>query len=143
MLTSPWASITKGDVMSLAMEIQLKANEFFTKNREVLFNEAQGLNPSDSEGEFDSMKKKFIDNLIQEKAAKAFGEIVDMTNGIQPRDLARYFLIGLNQQHRYLQAEFWNTIVHLMKLYAAQDSRNFDQRNELSRIMCEEISANW
>lgn len=129
--------------MSLAMECQLKSKSIFEKNREVLFDEATCLNLDDPEGQFQIMMKQYCENMISDKAAEAFGVIVDMTNGLAPKDLAKHFLAGLNRQHRYLQGEFWNTIIHLMKLYSAQDKSYFDVRNENARMMCEEISKQW
>ena len=129
--------------MSLSMKCQIKGNDFFKANLNLLYQEAQSNNPIDADGEFNIMRCRYIDNLICERASEAFENVVDMTNGLQPKELAQYFLMGLSRQHRFLQIEFWNTIIQLMKLYASQEDRYFDQRNELSRRMCEEISKNW
>lgn len=58
-------------------------------------------------------------------------------------EVADMMLEGVLRSHRYLQGEFWNTIIHLMKRYAESEPRYFDLQNERSRKMCEEIVKNW
>jgi hypothetical protein len=130
--------------MSLALETRLSVEKDFAENREVMLAEAKYQFPNETdENAFNMLQRKYIDDEITEKVSTAFGQIVDMNNGIQPKDLAEYFLGGLMKQHRHLQGEFWNTIIHLMKKYANAEDRHFDGRNELARKMCAQISKEW
>jgi len=70
-------------------------------------------------------------------------KMVDNTNGLRSPELADMMLEGVLRSHRYLQNEFWNTILHLMKKYSELGSEHFDLRNENARKMCEEIVKNW
>ena len=126
------------------IETRLRVEKDFTENREVMLAEAKYQFPNETdENAFNMLMRKYIDAEITEKVSTSFGNIVDMTNGLRSQELATMFLSGLNKQHRYLQQEFWNTMIHLMKQYSNQPVGFFDGRNELARKMCEEISKEW
>jgi hypothetical protein len=88
-------------------------------------------------------KYQYIDTEIREVVVKQTMDMVDINNGLSSKEVADMMLEGVLRSHHYLQSEFWNTIIHLMKKYAESESKFFDPRNETSRKMCEEIVKNW
>lgn len=130
--------------MSLALTTQLTIEKEFKENKEIMRMEAMFQFPNESpENAYNMLLRKYIDDELKETIGKMTMEMVDANNGLRPSDVAEMMLDGLFRTHRYLQGEFWNTIIHLMKKYAESDRRYFDPRNENARKMCEEIVKNW
>jgi len=48
------------------------------------------------------------------------------------------FLAGVNRSHRYLQGEFWSTMLKVIKKYG--ESEYFDARNEFAVKMCKRMA---
>ena len=126
--------------MSLALTKQIEITKDFEENKEIMTKEAVYQFPNETpEHAYTMLLRKHIDDEIKEAVVAKTMEIVDLTNGLRSPELAGMMLEGV----RYLQGEFWNTMIHLMKKYAETESRFFDPRNENSRKMCEEIVKNW
>ena len=130
--------------MSLALTKQLEITKYFEENKEIMTKEAVYQFPDETpEWAYNKLLRKYIDDEIKEAIVKMTMDIVDVNNGLSSSDVAGMMLEGVLKSHRYLQNEFWNTIIHLMKKYAESESKFFDPRNENSRKMCEEIVKNW
>ncbi len=130
--------------MSVALLTQINVTKDFEANKEIMMAEAKLQFPNETpESAYNMLLRKHIDDEIKEVVVKQTMEMVDFTNGLRSPELAEMMLEGVLRSHRYLQGEFWNTIIHLMKKYAESEPRYFDPRNENSRKMCEEIVKNW
>jgi hypothetical protein len=130
--------------MSLALTKQLEITKDFEENKEIMMKEAVYQFPNETpEHAYTMLLRKHIDDEIKEAVVAKTMEIVDLTNGLRSPELAGMMLEGVLRSHRYLQGEFWNTMIHLMKKYAESDRKYFDPQNENSRKMCEEIVKNW
>jgi hypothetical protein len=130
--------------MSLALSKQLEVTKDFEENKEIMMKEAVYQFPNETpEHAYTMLLRKHIDDEIKEAVVAKTMEMVDLTNGLRSPELAGMMLEGVLRSHSHLQAEFWNTMIHLMKKYAETESRFFDPRNENSRKMCEEIVKNW
>jgi len=130
--------------MSLALSKQLEITKDFEKNKEIMMKEAVYQFPNETpEHAYTMLLRKHIDDEIKEAVVAKTMEIVDLTNGLRSPELAEMMLEGVLRSHRYLQGEFWNTMIHLMKKYAESDRKYFDPQNENARKMCEEIVKNW
>jgi hypothetical protein len=130
--------------MSLALSKQLEITKDFEKNKEIMMKEAVYQFPNETpEHAYTMLLRKHIDDEIKEAVVAKTMEIVDLTNGLRSPELAEMMLEGVLRSHRYLQGEFWNTMIHLMKKYAESDRKYFDPQNENSRKMGEEIVKNW
>jgi len=130
--------------MSLALLTQINVTKDFEANKELMMAEAKFQFPNETpEHAYSMLLRKHIDDEIKEAVVAKTMEMVDLTNGLRSPELAEMMLEGVLRSHRYLQGEFWNTIIHLMKKYAETDPRYFDPQNENSRKMCEEIVKNW
>lgn len=130
--------------MSLALSKQLEITKDFEENKEIMMKEAVYQFPNETpEHAYTMLLRKHIDDEIKEAVVAKTMEIVDLTNGLRSPELAEMMLEGVLRSHRYLQGEFWNTMIHLMKKYAESDRKYFDPQNENSRKMCEEIVKNW
>lgn len=130
--------------MSLALSKQLEITKDFEKNKEIMMKEAVYQFPNETpEHAYTMLLRKHIDDEIKEVVVAKTMEMVDLTNGLRSPELAGMMLEGVLRSHRYLQGDFWNTMIHLMKKYAESDRKYFDPRNENSRKMCEEIVKNW
>lgn len=130
--------------MSLALLTQINVTKAFEENKELMMAEAKFQFPRENpDTAYNMLLRKHIDDEIKEVVVKQTMEMVDLTNGLRSPELAEMMLEGVLRSHRYLQGEFWNTIIHLMKKYAESEPRYFDPQNENSRKMCEEIVKNW
>ena len=131
--------------MSLALKTQIEVTKMFEENKEIMTAEAVHQFPEESSPEYayNRLLRKYIDDGIKEEVVKMTREMVDVTNGLRSPELADMMLEGVLRSHRYLQNEFWNTMLWLMKKYAESEPRNFDPQNENARKMCEEIVKNW
>lgn len=130
--------------MSLALLTQLTIEKEFKENKEIMQKEAESQFPNETpETAYNMLLRKYIDDELKETIGKMTMDIVDVNNGLSSPEVAEMMLGGLLRTHRYLQGEFWNTIIHLMKKYAETDRSYFDPRNENARKMCEEIVKNW
>lgn len=130
--------------MSLALLTQINVTKDFEANKELMMTEAKFQFPNETpEHAYSMLLRKHIDDEIKEAVVKQTMEMVDLTNGLRSPELAEMMLEGVLRSHRYLQGEFWNTMIHLMKKYAESDRKYFDPQNENSRKMCEEIVKNW
>jgi hypothetical protein len=130
--------------MSLALTKQLEITKDFEENKEIMMKEAVYQFPNETpEHAYTMLLRKHIDDEIKEAVVAKTMEIVDLTNGLRSPELAGMMLEGVLRSHRFLQGEFWNTMIHLMKKYAESDRKYFDPQNENSRKMCEEIVKNW
>ena len=130
--------------MSLALSKQLEITKDFEENKEIMMKVAVYQFPNETpEHAYTMFLRKHIDVEIKEAVVAKTMEIVDLTNCLRSPELAEMMLEGVLRSHRYLQGEFWNTMIHLMKKYAESDRKYFDPQNENSRKMCEEIVKNW
>lgn len=130
--------------MSLALTKQLEITKDFEENKEIMTKEALYHFPDETpEWAYNKLLRKHIDDEIKEVIVKMTMDMVDVNNGLRSTEVAEMMLEGVLRSHRHLQGEFWNTIIHLMKKYAESEPRHFDQRNENTRKMCEEIVKNW
>lgn len=130
--------------MSLALSKQLEITKDFEENKEIMMKEAVYQFPNETpEHAYTMLLRKYIDDEIKEAIVNMTMDMVDVNNGLRSPELAEMMLEGVLRSHRYLQGEFWNTMIHLMKKYAESDRKYFDPQNENSRKMCEEIVKNW
>ena len=130
--------------MSLALLKQLEIKKDFAENKDIMMKEAVYQFPNETpEHAYSMLLRKHIDDEIREVVVKQTMDLVDVNNGLHSTEVADMMLEGVLRSHRYLQGEFWNTIIHLMKRYAESEPRYFDPQNERSRKMCEEIVKNW
>ena len=130
--------------MSLALTKQLEITKDFEENKEIMTKEALMQFPDETpEWAYNKLLRKYIDDEIKEAIVKMTMDMVDVNNGLRSSEVAEMMLEGVLRSHRYLQGEFWNTILHLMKKYAESDRKYFDPQNENARKMCEEIVKNW
>lgn len=130
--------------MSLALSKQLEITKDFEENKEIMMKEAVYQFPNETpEHAYTMLLRKHIDNEIKEAIVNMTMDMVDVNNGLRSPEVAEMMLEGVLRSHRYLQGEFWNTMMHLMKKYAESDRKYFDPQNENSRKMCEEIVKNW
>lgn len=130
--------------MSLALLTQINVTKDFEANKELMMAEAKFQFPNETpEHAYSMLLRKHIDDEIKEAVVAKTMEMVDLTNGLRSPELAEMMLEGVLRSHRYLQGEFWNTMIHLMKKYAESDRKYFDPQNENARKMCEEIVKNW
>jgi hypothetical protein len=130
--------------MSLALSTQLKVTKEFEANKEIMVNDALYHFPDETpEWAYNKLLRKYIDDEIKEAIVKMTMDMVDVNNGLRSTEVAEMMLKGVLSSHRHTQGEFWNTIIHLMKKYAEAGDQHFDQRNENTRKMCEEIVKNW
>ena len=130
--------------MSLALLKQLEITKDFAENKDIMMKEAVYQFPNETpEHAYSMLLRKYIDDEIREVVVKQTMVLVDVNNGLSAKEVADMMLEGVLRSHRYLQGEFWNTIIHLMKRYAESEPRYFDLQNEKSRKMCEEIVKNW
>jgi len=130
--------------MSLALTKQLEITKDFEENKEIMTKEAVDQFPDETpEWAYNKLLRKYIDDEIKEAIVKMTMDMVDVNNGPRSSEVAEMMLEGVLRSHRYLQGEFWNTILQLMKKYAESDRKYFDPRNENARKMCEEIVKNW
>ncbi len=130
--------------MSLALLKQLEITKDFEENKDIMMKEAVYQFPNETpEHAYSMLLRKCIDEEIREVVVKQTRDMVDNTNGMCNTELADMMLEGVLRSHHYLQGEFWNTIIHLMKKYAESEPRYFDPQNENARKMCEEIVKNW
>lgn len=130
--------------MSLALQTNLKVKDFFEKNKESMLAEAVYQFPNEThENALNMLRSKYIDEEIKESIVNMTMDIIDVNNGLRPSDVAGMMLDGVTKSHQYLQGEFWNTIIHLMKKYSELPDGYFSARNENARKMCAEIVKNW
>ena len=130
--------------MSLALLKQLEITKYFEENKEIMTKEAVYQFPDETpEWAYNKLLRKYIDDEIKEAIVNMTMDMVDVNNGLRSPEVAEMMLEGVLRSHRYLQGEFWNTMIHLMKKYAESDRKYFDPQNENSRKMCEEIVKNW
>ena len=130
--------------MSLALSKQLEITKDFEENKEIMMKEAVYQFPNETpEYAYTMLLRKYIDDEIKEAIVNMTMDMVDVNNGLRSPEVAEMMLEGVLRSHRYLQGEFWNTMIHLMKKYAESDRKYFDPQNENSRKMCEEIVKNW
>lgn len=130
--------------MSLALSKQLEITKDFEENKEIMMKEAVYQFPNETpEHAYTMLLRKYIDNEIKEAIVNMTMDMVDVNNGLRSPEVAEMMLEGVLRSHHYLQGEFWNTMIHLMKKYAESDRKYFDPQNENSRKMCEEIVKNW
>ena len=130
--------------MSLALLTQLTIEKEFKENKEIMQKEAEFQFPNETpESAYNMLLRKYIDDEIRETIGKMTMDMVDVNNSLRSPEVAEMMLGGLLRTHHFLQGEFWNTIIHLMKKYAEADRKYFDPQNENARKMCEEIVKNW
>lgn len=130
--------------MSLALSKQIEITKDFEENKEIMMKEAVYQFPNETpEYAYTMLLRKYIDDEIKEAIVNMTMDMVDVNNGLRSPEVAEMMLEGVLRSHSHLQAEFWNTMIHLMKKYAESDRKYFDPRNENSRKMCEEIVKNW
>ena len=130
--------------MTLALTKQLEITKYFEENKEIMTKEAVYQFPNETpESAYNMLLRKYIDDEIRETIGKMTMDMVDANTSLRSPEVAEMMLGGLLRTHRFLQGEFWNTIIHLMKKYAEADRKYFDPQNENARKMCEEIVKNW
>ena len=130
--------------MSLALTKQLEITKYFEENKEIMTKEAVYQFPNETpESAYNMLLRKYIDDEIRETIGKMTMDMVDVNTSLRSPEVAEMMLGGLLRTHHFLQGEFWNTIIHLMKKYAEADRKYFDPQNENARKMCEEIVKNW
>ena len=130
--------------MSLALSKQLEITKDFEENKEIMMKVAVYQFPNETpEYAYTMLLRKYIDDEIKEAIVNMTMDMVDVNNGLRSPEVAEMMLEGVLRSHHYLQGEFWNTMIHLMKKYAESDRKYFDPQNENSRKMCEEIVKNW
>lgn len=102
--------------MSLALLKQLEITKDFKENKDIMMKEAVYQFPNETpEHAYSMLLRKYIDTEIMEVVVKQTMDMVDINNGLSSKEVADMMLEGVLRSHHYLQGEFWNTIIHLMK----------------------------
>lgn len=78
--------------------------------------------------------------LIQNKVASAIASIAETLNSGSQEDVVEGMLLGLRMTHRYIQSEFWQGMIQLIKRTSELDfNANFDGRNDWVKIACKRM----
>ena len=79
-----------------------------------------------------------IKGKLDELLVSAVETIMDELNGGNPQDVARVMLGQITKSHRFLQGEFWSSMLKVIKQYG--ELEHFDPRNEFAVKMCKRMA---
>ena len=86
--------------------------------------------------------REIICEKIQDRIQKMAEDVVDSLNtmgGDVQEAVRKGFLAGINHSHRYLQNEFWLSMLEIIREYGK--SEHYDARNSQAVQMCARMSA--
>ena len=76
---------------------------------------------------------------LDEYTHKALEACCNAVNGESAKDLGESLFRSIQREHRFLQNEFFMSLVEFFKLYGAQDENHRDARNEWAV----EVAKKW